>query len=129
MAEDDAVAEAEARALEPWFAAARAESAEPPLALYSAILGDAAAVAAERRPPLPRREQPVAHGGGGISGIGGWKGLTALAACAAVGFWIGIAGQVTIENGAVWSGAKTLASDATPDDPVGAFFDLASAEG
>lgn len=123
MAEDDAAAEAEARALESWFAAARAEPAGPPLALFSAILGDAAAVTAERRPPLPRRKQAV------LGGIGGWKGLTGLAACAAVGFWIGIAGQVTIENGTVWSGAGTVTSEAMPDDPVGAFFDLASAEG
>lgn len=121
MAEENA--DAEARALEAWFAAARAEPAEPPLALMSAILGDAAIVTAERRPAPPRRKPAV------LGGIGGWKGLTALAACAAVGFWIGIAGQVTIENGAVWSGAGTVASDATPDDPVGAFFDLASAEG
>jgi hypothetical protein len=60
--------------------------------------------------------------------------LTALAACAAIGFWIGIAGRVTIEDGAVWAGSPTAAMDATDadtglEDPVVAFFDLASVEG
>ena len=57
--------------------------------------------------------------------------MTALAACVAVGFWIGLAGRVTIEDGAVWAGTRAVAADAdsAPDDPVVAFFDLASVEG
>lgn len=145
---DEAPAAPEERTLEPWFAAARAERAEPSLGLLTAILADAGAVGAERaagggvqpgaalRPAvaegaLPaRREGSAVHGRRrGLDGLGGWKGLAALAACAAAGFWIGIAGQVTIEDGTVWSGARAVAADTAPDDPVGAFFDLASAEG
>lgn len=122
--------------LDPWFAAARSETPEPPLALMSAILGDAAAVSAERvampvetvaetdaaeTVPLRRRRR--------FDGIGGWKGLAALAACAAMGFWAGIAGQVTVEDGALWTGQPAVAAETVPDDPVGAFFDLASVEG
>jgi hypothetical protein len=118
--------------LDPWFAAVRAEPAEPPLALLSAIVGDAAAVSLERRTAaavLPPPTPPQAIGRPVADVVGGWKGLTALAACAATGFWIGIAGQVTVEDGRVWSGQGTVAAEASPDDPVGAFFDLAAAEG
>ena len=145
---------AEERLLAPWFAAARAEAADPPLTLLSAILADAAEIRSEIRgeiggeigsdtggeigaarepaaapaavlaaPARPRRRW--------LQGVGGWKGMTALAACAAVGFWIGLAGRVTIEDGAVWAGTRAVAADAdsAPDDPVVAFFDLASVEG
>lgn len=128
---------AEEQGLEPWFAAARAEVADPPLALLSAILADAASVGAAREvavPPareVPAEVVPLPQAGGGwrFDLVGGWKGLAGLAACAAVGFWIGMVGEVTVEDGAVWSGARAVAADSAPDDPVGAFFDLASAEG
>lgn len=123
---------ADERMLEPWFAAAREEPADPPLALLSAILADAASVSAERQETtLDRRptDRGEAVDRRVFDIVGGWKGLGALAACAAVGFWMGLAGQVTIENGTVWSGSSSVAADATPDDPVGAFYDLAMAEG
>lgn len=127
----------EERTLDPWFAAARSETPEPPLALLSAILGDAAEVSAERvvvpaedaaaemvaAKPVPLRRQRR------FDGIGGWKGLAALAACAAMGFWAGIAGQVTVEDGALWTGHASAVAETVPEDPVGAFFDLASVEG
>lgn len=136
---------ADERLLTPWFAAARAEAADPPLALLSAILADAGEIGAARtaavaREPEPEpAPEPVAVPAAApsrpkrrwLQGVGGWKGLTALAACAAIGFWIGIAGRVTIEDGAVWAGSPTAAVDAESglDDPVVAFFDLASVEG
>ncbi|MFT3972630.1 MAG: hypothetical protein QM699_04035 [Amaricoccus sp.] len=126
--------------LEPWFAAARAERTDPPLALLAAILDDAVAVGAGRAPMAPVLvAEPEPDVAAVIAlepdaprrrlGALGWKAMTALAACALLGFWIGIAGRVTIEDGAVWSGARAVAADTVPDDPVGAFFDLASAEG
>ncbi len=110
-----------------FFAAARAESPEPPTRLLNAMLADAADVSAARRahpasmsPPAPRRRHP-------FEPIGGWRGLAALGACAAFGFWIGIAGGITVEGGTVWAGSGTTVSE-TATDPVGEFFDLASAE-
>jgi len=124
---------AEERLLAPWFAAARAEAADPPLALLSAIIADAGAIGAMRTAAITPAPVPATPGPRRrwLQGVGGWKGLTALAACAAVGFWIGIAGRVTIEDGAVWAGTRTVAAnaEAAPDDPVVAFFDLASVEG
>ncbi len=118
---------AEAAALEPFFAAARAADRGPTTTLLSAILGDAADVSAERRAaaahPVPGPR------GGYLRTIGGWRGLTALAACAALGFWLGIAGEVPIDPGqSSWS-SYDASGDASTDDQVGAFFDLASAEG
>lgn len=125
--------------LDPWFAALRAEPAEPPLALLSAILADAAvvdearnavheptAVVAEATTPAPL---PAADADEPRRRLSGWKAAVALAACAALGFWIGIDGRVTVEDGSVWTGTRAAAADSMPDDPVGAFFDLASAEG
>ena len=134
--------EAAETALEPFFAAARAADRAggrgPTTALLSAILADAAAVASERR----AAEAPAAvrRRGGYLRTLGGWPGLTALAACAALGFWLGIAGEVTIDTGqSAWSsswsgpwssdgaGDDTAAGDGA--DQLGAFYDLASAEG
>ena len=61
-----------------------------------------------------------------LAPIGGWRGLAALAACAALGFWLGIAGEVTLDGGTAWNGLDSAESTA---DQVGAFFDLASTEG
>lgn len=156
----------EERQLEPWFAAVRGEPAEPPLALLSAILADAAAVDDARNaappgtagtPAVVAAVKPVAMESVALETVAvepalvaapsipsalpsapaeedghrtrAWKAFAALAACAALGFWIGLAGQVTIEDGAVWSGVRSAAAEDAPDDPVGAFFDLASLEG
>lgn len=143
--------------LEPWFAAVRDEPAEPPLSLLSAILADAGAVddarqaeehmAPEAAPdrdansgpkptgvtavasPEAARVPPQAGEAGRFNLVRAGKALAALAACAALGFWIGLAGQVTIEDGTVWSGPQSAAAESVPEDPVGAFFDLASVEG
>ena len=45
-------------------------------------------------PPRRRRARPGAARGA-VEPIGGWRGLAALAACAAFGFWLGLAGGVT----------------------------------
>ena len=122
--------EADAAALEPFFAAARAADRGATTALLSAIIADAAEGTAERRaaaaaaPPPARR-----RGGGTLRAIGGWRGLTALAACAALGFWLGIAGEVSIDTGQTSWSSYDATADGGADDQVGAFYDLASVEG
>ncbi len=118
--------DADETALEPFFAAARQHDTKPPQALMSAILGDAAEVSFARRAPpaaAPRRWQP----GRLVAPIGGWRAVAALAACAVAGFWLGIAGEVSIDGTTVWAGSATASE--TASDQVGAFFDLASVEG
>jgi hypothetical protein len=120
--------DADDAALAPFFAAAQADAPELPTRLLNAMLADAADVAAVRPRPAPaapptpwwRRIRP-------FEPIGGWRGLAALGACAALGFWIGIAGGVTVEGGTVWAGSGSTVSEVATD-PVGEFFDLASAE-
>ena len=109
-------------ALAPFFAAGRAAAPEPSVALLSAILADAvSATAARAAAPAPapagRRWAPA---------IGGWRGATALAACALLGFWLGIAGELGAE-GRTLGAAGVWAEDGT-GDPADALFDLASAE-
>jgi hypothetical protein len=111
----------EEAALAPFFAAARRAPPEPSVALLSAILADAAEAAAPRPSPAPR--PPVRARW--RAALGGWGGATALAACAMLGFWIGLAGGVTIDGATLQAGAVT-AADA--DDPVEAFFALAAVE-
>jgi hypothetical protein len=106
---------ADEAALRPFFAAARA--AEPPVRtdFLTAILSDAAAVRAAPPPPVaaaPRR----------FAAIGGWGGLAALAASAAVGFWLGTTGALPVDERAM---AETAA---VAESPVAEFFDLAAAE-
>ncbi len=110
-------------ALAPFFAAARAEEEAPRTGLLSAILADAAEVHAART-AIPA---PAPRGGWGprlLAPIGGWGGLAALGACAAVGFWLGIAGNLSIDGTTLTAGAASESSA----DGVGAFFDLASLE-
>ena len=56
--------------------------------------------------------------------LGGWRGLAALGACAALGFWLGIAGNLTVDGATVIAGT---ASESAADG-VDAFFDYASLE-
>ncbi|MFO1141133.1 MAG: hypothetical protein U1E59_01885 [Amaricoccus sp.] len=119
-------ADRDATLLAPFFAEARAGDPGPTTALLSAILADAGAVSAERRAPA----SPAPRGR-----LGGWRGLAALAACAVLGFWIGIAGNLPIEAGTTSSASYDgeASSDAGSDggavDQLGAFYDLASLEG
>jgi hypothetical protein len=108
---------ADEAALRPFFAAARA--AEPPVRtdFLTAILADAAAVRAAPRPAAaPSRRR--------LEAIGGWRGFAALAASAAVGFWLGTTGALPVDEGAM---AETAAV-ADSAGPVADFFDLAAAE-
>lgn len=98
--------------LEAYFAAARAESIPARAALYTAILADAAA--ARVPAPAPRRRHLP------------WGAASALAACAALGFWVGLVG--TGDYGGTAYPSVTAASDDAAA-PVDAFFDLASVEG
>jgi hypothetical protein len=110
--------------LAPFFAVARAEAAAPTTALLSAILADAAAASASRAAqpaPAPRARRR-------LEPIGGWRGLAALAACALLGLWLGLAGRVSLDAAPGWTGLQT-ADDVNGDEEVGAFFDLASVEG
>lgn len=116
--------------LAPFFAAARNEGdGGPSTALLSAILGDAAEVAAGRQAPgrpsrmaAPRRGRlrPL------LGPIGGWRGLAALGVCAALGFWIGQASGIAIDGAELTAGST---SPYSATDQLGAFFDLASVEG
>ena len=127
MARDDdrVTAAHDEAALAPFFAAARAAEPPPPVHLLSAILADAAVAQAARTPPA----EPVRRARRGralrfAAPIGGWRAVAALAACAALGFWLGLAGEVSIDGATVSAGAAI----AETDDPVGEFFDLASVE-
>jgi hypothetical protein len=104
--------------LRPFFAAARA--AEPPVRtdFLTAILADAAAV---RAAPRPRAAAPSRRR---LEAIGGRRGIAALAASAAVGFWLGTSGALPVDEGAM---AETAAV-ADSAGPVADFFDLAAAE-
>lgn len=112
-------------ALAAFFAAARADEPPVPMALLSAILADAAELAAERAPaPAPVARPARRRLGRLFDPLGGWRGATALAACALVGFWIGIAGDIAIDGTSVQAGTTVADSD----DPVVEFFDLAALE-
>ncbi len=129
-------------ALAAFFHAART-TAEPPLpaALLSNILADAAAVAAERQPALPARQPAVPRRwslGRLFAPVGGWRGAAVLGASAALGFWIGIAGDVSIDSStgtvatdSAWSQgwSRTASGEDVASDPVASFYDYAALEG
>ena len=122
-AEDRSAAEA----LAPFFAAGRADPPAPPVNLLSAILADAAEAGAARRAvPAPRRLSRRLPGRRGVA-PGGWRGATALAACAALGFWLGIAGGISIDGATLQAGTALVAAD-DGADPVESLFDLAAVE-
>jgi hypothetical protein len=108
-------------ALAPFFAAARAAPPEPPLRLLSAILADAAEAGAPApaAPAAPPRWRTVL-----APALGGWRAATALAACALLGFWLGLAGGVTIDGTTLQAGS--FAADG--GDPIETFLELAAAE-
>ncbi len=121
--------DADEAALRPFFVAARAAEVPPRTALLSAILADAADVAAAQRlapAPAPARSAGLAARlRRSVAPLGGWRGLTTLAASAALGFWLGLAGNLSIDGTTLSVGQAAAAS---ADDPVADFFDLASAE-
>ncbi|WP_205910832.1 hypothetical protein [Paroceanicella profunda] len=87
--------------LDALFAEARRAEPGPSEAFYARILADAAEVAAARAAP-PR---PVAAAAPGpdllarIAGLfGGWRAVAGLAACAALGFWVGFAGPDSLTD-------------------------------
>lgn len=132
-------------ALAPFFRAARtAEAQALPPGLVADILADAAAVSAARHPALPERRRAPAPRrpllGRLLAPFGGWPGAAVLGTAAAVGFWVGVAGSVSIDaTGTVRAGSAwthDLMADTTADqgadqeaDPVASFFDLAALEG
>lgn len=117
--------------LERFFAAARADAAEPSLALLGAILRDAATVTAERDPvreaPAVRAAPPPA-GSTRLAPIGGWPGFAAMAACAVIGFWAGMAGNLSLDGMTLERSAGLGSQVASADDPVDAFYTLGTAE-
>jgi len=124
MRADDKTIEA---TLAPLFAAARAEPSSPPLSLLSAILADAAEVGAARQPSPPERRRERSAGVATFAGVlGGWRGLAALGASAAVGLWIGFSADLTVDGTSVQTGSAV--ASALDPDPVEDFFDLASLE-
>lgn len=111
--------------LERFFAAARAEQDAgdgPNLALFAAILRDAAIVTAERDAvPEGPAPAPVRR----FAAIGGWPGFAAMAACAVVGFWAGIAGNLSLDGTTLERSTSLVAS---AEDPVDAFYTLGTGE-
>jgi len=108
-----------AKMLAPYFDAARMRTQDPSVALLSAIIADAAAVQAARNPPPPawrRLLDPARRT---------WPASAALAACALLGFWVGVAGTVSIDP---TSFATTLSDGSTDADPVATFLELAAME-
>lgn len=110
--------------LAPFFAEARRRDAgtDVPAALMARMMADADDV---RMGAMPRRE-PRRPGvlEGMMAAFGGWRGATALAACAVAGVWIGLSDLSDTASSMVWSGDAGIAAE----DPVAAFFDLAAAE-
>lgn len=74
--------------LEDFFAAGRAERAQPDAALMARILADAEAETAARAAPAPVRESRLRSV---LRGIGGWPALAGLATATVAGVWIGVA--------------------------------------
>jgi hypothetical protein len=127
MARDDdpVTAAHDEAALAPFFAAARGAEPPPPVHLLSAILADAAAAQTARIPAAdPARRTPRGRVVRLAAPVGGWRGVAALAVCAALGFWLGLAGEISIDGATVSAGTAIAESD----DPVGEFFDLAAME-
>lgn len=112
-----------------WFAEARADAAPPSTALLSAILADAAEIAAARTPAAAAPPEPARASWwrpAFLAPIGGWGGLATLGACAVVGFWLGTAGNLALDGTSLTT-AAAVASDADAQG-VDAFFDYASLE-
>ena len=121
----DAARSDDEAALEAFFAAARAEADAPRTALLSAILADAAEVHAARNAPAPAAPpRRTVRGIRLLAPIGGWRGLAALGACAALGFWLGLAGNLSLDGTTLTAGAASPSAA----DGVDAFFDYASLE-
>ncbi len=130
-------------ALAAFFRAARTSGDAPlPAALLADILADAAAVTAERRPALPVRQAPPRQRPWSLrrlfGPVGGWPGAAVLGASAALGFWIGIAGGVSIDSStgtmvtdSDWSQSwsRTASGDDAATDSVASFYDYAALEG
>ena len=115
-------------ALAPFFAAARAAPPDPSTSLLSAILADAAEAVAAPKPTAPARAPVRLRLRDAVApALGGWRGATALAACAALGFWLGIAGGISIDGTTLQAGTALVAAD-DGADPVESLFDLAAVE-
>ena len=109
--------DADEAALEPFFAAARAEEPAP---AHRAPLGHPRRRRRGRTPPAPRRaarRRPAAPAGAARSSRRSAAGaaLAALAACAALGFWLGLAGNLTVDGAT----AATAGDDAPRARPTG----------
>jgi hypothetical protein len=89
--------------LDAYFAAARARTPEPPVALLDAVLADAADALTDRREEtrlgvLPARTRLSDGLRGMLTVLGGWKAATAMALCAAIGFGVGVSGWSAAES-------------------------------
>jgi hypothetical protein len=112
--------------LEPFFHEAKTAEPAPRNAFLNAIFADAAEVSEARRMPQLRRQPSLWNRMSSVlDGLGGWRGATALAGSAALGFWIGTSDLTEID---AYLGLSSSTIESA-DGPVMAFFDLASAEG
>ena len=110
--------------LAPFFAEARRRDAETevPSVLMARIMADADGVRMAAMPRRGTRRPGVLEGFS--AAFGGWRGATALAACAVAGVWVGMSDVSDTASALLWSGNAGIAAE----DPVTAFFDLAAAE-
>ncbi|TPE50245.1 hypothetical protein [Amaricoccus solimangrovi] len=110
--------------LETYFNAERRAEEPPSAAFLSAVLADAAEVAAARAEVAA----PVSRPGAGSlwralpALLGGWRGGAALTACALAGFLIGASGYSGLSTD-LGGAAETTAS---ASDGVSGFYDLAA---
>jgi hypothetical protein len=109
----------EEQTLAAYLAAGRADEAPPSDALMAAILADGLAAMPPHPVARPLRRPAARH----LSDR--WSAAVALAAAAAVGFWIGLAGQLEVIDPTAWTGVGLTEAEA---DPVAGFFDLAAVE-
>ena len=96
-------------ALELYFNAAREAGPTPDQALMQRILDDAASVQAARTQARTSPASRPAFWPFVAESLGGWRGLSALAACACAGLWIGFATPDLVDT---YSGGLLAADDA-----------------
>ncbi|MCP5074792.1 MAG: hypothetical protein GY947_16075 [Rhodobacteraceae bacterium] len=95
MTEPDKNTEAELRA---FFEAAKLAEPEPDDDLMNRIMHDAALVQVQHQRSDNKPGASIGFWAAVSDSLGGWRGMTALAACTCVGLWIGFATPEVVNN-------------------------------
>jgi hypothetical protein len=110
-----------------FFDAERATPASISAVFLEAVVADAMAMNVSRAktlPPRPSRRHGLAAV---LRPLGGWLGATAIAGCAALGFWAGAIGTGSgLMAETLWSDFATIDAQA---DGVAGFYELGEGEG